>query len=65
MSWWGWEVGGRGGRRKDEIELLVVSSCPAAEMGLLNPVRVLNFRCPEGAAFCAAQAACVRCDEAH
>lgn len=38
---------------------------PAAETGLLNPVRVLNFGCPEGVAFCAAQAACVRCNEAH
>lgn len=43
----------------------VVSFCPAAEMGLLNPLRVLSFGCPEGVAFCAAQAACVRCDEAH
>lgn len=32
-------------------------------MGLLNPVRALNFCCPEGVAVCAVQTACVRCDE--
>lgn len=56
---------GEGTRRKDAIELPVVSPPPAAGMGLLNPVRVLNFRWPEGVAVCAEQAACVRCDEAH